>query len=96
MSRYDHDRTGAQLNEHTLRPENVNQTKFGKLYELSVDGHVYAQPLYKQNVQVSTLGRHNVLFVVTMHNTVHAFDVDANDTKKQLSFPIRLEQVGLR
>jgi len=37
---------------------------------------VYAQPLYVA-IFPSTAASHNVLYVVTMHDTVYAFDADS-------------------
>lgn len=71
----DNRRSGANLGETVLKPNNVNVGSFGKLFELQVVGSAYAQPLYVSNVTVS--GRqHNVLFVATMHNDIAAFDAD--------------------
>jgi len=39
-------RSGANTTEVILTPSNVNSTSFGKLFAQSVDGYVYAQPLY--------------------------------------------------
>jgi Bacterial Ig-like domain (group 2) len=68
-------RDGANLNETTLNPSNVNSTQFGKLFALPVDAQVYAQPLYLPNLMVNGV-QYNVLFVATENDTVYAFDAD--------------------
>lgn len=74
---YDNLRTGQNINETTLTPANVNPTKFGKLGSFSVDGKVDAQPLYLSNVAIPGSGMRNVLYVVTEHDSVFAFDADS-------------------
>jgi hypothetical protein len=70
-------RTGANLNEAILTPTNVTSATFGKKANLSVDGHVDAQPLYASGVAVPSNGTHNLLIAVTEHDSVYAFDADA-------------------
>ena len=50
---YDSRRTGANLAETKLSPATVGPGKFGKLFELGVEGHVYAQPLYVEDVDAT-------------------------------------------
>src|SRR5271167_4754250 len=57
----DKGRSGNNLLETTLTPNNVNPTQFGKLFSQFVDGFIYAQPLYVPNVNVAGLGTHNVV-----------------------------------
>jgi hypothetical protein len=69
-------RTGANSAETILTPSNVNSNNFGKLFTDSVDGLVYAQPLYVENLSIGG-GIHNVVFVCTENNSVYALDADA-------------------
>jgi hypothetical protein len=71
----DNARTGQNLNETILTPSDVNSTNFGKLGFLSVDGLVDAQPLYVSNLTVAG-APHNVVFIVTEHDSVYVFDAD--------------------
>src|ERR1039458_3529395 len=75
-SQYDNARTGANLNETTLTPQNVNAARFGKLFTLQADGDIYAQPLYLPGVEIPGKGKHNVVFIGTEHHSVFAFDAD--------------------
>ncbi|HUJ72444.1 MAG TPA: hypothetical protein VLZ30_09375, partial [Verrucomicrobiae bacterium] len=72
----DNARTGQNLNETVLTPSNVNSAQFGKLGTLSVDGRVDAQPLYAANASIPGNGTHNLVIVVTEHDSVYAFDAD--------------------
>src|SRR5262252_5059790 len=76
----DASRTAATTTETVLNTSNVSALKFGKVATRSVDGHIYAQPLYAQGVGVGSLRRANVVYVATMHNSVYAFDADSSDS----------------
>ncbi|MGD1088831.1 MAG: hypothetical protein ABR955_08925 [Verrucomicrobiota bacterium] len=68
-------RDGANTSETILTTANVNSTNFGQFFTDSVDGQVYAQPLYVANMSISG-GTHDVVFVCTENNSVYAFDAD--------------------
>ena len=70
-------RDGANTQEYALTPSNVNTASFGKLFSCSVDAHVYAQPLWVANFSIGST-KHNMIIAATQHNTVYAFDADAN------------------
>ena len=63
--RYDVTHEGQNTSETALTPANVAPSTFGKLFSLSVDDHVFAQPLYVPNIKMSDGQVHNVVFVAT-------------------------------
>ena len=74
--KYDLTRAGLNPNETTLTPSNVS-SNFGKLFADSVDGLVFAQPLYMPNLSIPNKGTHNVTFIATEHDSVYALDADS-------------------
>ncbi|HET7442159.1 MAG TPA: pyrrolo-quinoline quinone [Terriglobales bacterium] len=80
----DNARTGQNLSETSLTTANVNSSSFGKLFVITVDGKVDAQPLYLSNLNISG-AKHNVLFVATEHGTVYGFDADTGTQLWQVS-----------
>jgi hypothetical protein len=78
-------RTGRNLSEAVLTLKNVNSTTFGKLFTITTDGLVDAQPLYAPNVSIPGNGTHNVLFVASEHDTVYGLDADSGSTLWQVT-----------
>lgn len=70
-------RDGAFTSETILNPLNVNSATFGKLFTYTVDGQVYAQPLYQPQLSIGGV-KHNVVFVATEANSVFAFDANGS------------------
>ncbi len=68
-------RTGLNPNETVLTPSNVTSSKFGLLRLLPVDGKVDGEPLFLSNLSVAGTGQ-NVVFAVTEHDSVYAFNAD--------------------
>ena len=77
-------RTGQNITETTLTPANVNSSTFGKLFSQSVNGLIFAQPLFVPKVKISSSNAavsgtvHNVVYVATSNDYVYAFDADSN------------------
>src|SRR5271170_7538350 len=71
-------RTGQNLNETILSPSSLLAGEFGPIFSHAVDGQVYGQPLYMWGLNVAGKGFHNVVFIVTEHDSVYAFDADSN------------------
>ena len=87
MTTYHNDisRSGQNLSETILTPSNVNSSTFGKLFVISVDGKVDAQPLYLGQLAIANQGTHNVLYVATEHGTVYGLDADSGTVLWQVS-----------
>src|SRR5580692_92429 len=81
----DNARTGQNLSETILTPSNLNSSSFGKLFVITVDGKVDAQPLYLTQVSIPNQGMHNVLYVATEHGSVYGWDADTGKALWQVS-----------
>lgn len=68
-------RSGANTQEYALTLASVSSGSFGKLFSCTVDGAIYAQPLWVANLVIGGT-THNVVFVATGHDSVFAFDAD--------------------
>ena len=82
----DNYRTGQNTQEVILTPSLLTSGQFGKIFSYGLDGYVYGQPLYVPRVHVAGKGLHNVLYVVTEHDSVYALDADHPDLLWQKSF----------
>ncbi len=67
-SRNDNSRDGLNSIENVLNQANVNRASFGKICSTAVDGQVFGQPLV-----IFAQGK-NIVFVVTMNDSVYAID----------------------
>jgi hypothetical protein len=83
---YDNLRDGVDSDETILTPQNVNSTSFGKLFSVPVDGDVYAQPLYVSDLLMPDGKIHDVMFVVTEHDSLYAIDANNGAILWQDSF----------
>jgi hypothetical protein len=83
----DSTRAGVNAQEFALTPSNVNTSTFAKLFSCPVDAPVYPQTLWVPNLSIAG-GTHNVIFTATSHNTVYAFDADANPCVTYWSSPL--------
>jgi hypothetical protein len=93
-------RTGQNTNETTLTTSLVSDdTKFGKKcsYSLPADAWVFAQPLVVSKVKINGTTYDEVVYVVTMQDTVYAFDsvnVTSNGSCIPLLGPVSLLMTG--
>ncbi|HEY2249607.1 MAG TPA: hypothetical protein VGH74_01055, partial [Planctomycetaceae bacterium] len=74
-SRNDDGRTGSNLQETILTPDNVRDD-FGWLFSYDTKADVYAQPLFVSDLKLVSGRRANVVFVANVRNDVFAFDAD--------------------
>jgi len=70
-------RDGINISECALTTATVKTASFGLLFSCKVDGAIYAQPMWVANVIIGA-AKHNVVVVATQHDSVFAFDGDAN------------------
>jgi hypothetical protein len=81
--RNDVSRDGVNAQEYALTAGSggtggsVGTGTFGKLFSCVADGAIYAQPLWAANLTING-AVHNVVFVASAHDSLFAFDADAN------------------
>jgi hypothetical protein len=78
-------RTGQNLTETVLTPANVNSSTFGKIGFFGVDGKVDGEPLLLAGLTLGSQGTHDVVYVVTEHDSVYAFDAASGKVYWQVS-----------
>jgi len=77
-------RNGLDNQEKILTQSNVNSATFGKLFVVPADGLVDAEPLYLSAVTIGGV-THNLLIVVTEHDSVYAYDADTGASLWQIT-----------
>ena len=73
--RYNSSRSGVNSTEFLLNHQTVAKN-FGKLFELQVEGEIYAQPLYIPGLKLADGSKHNAVIVAAMDSFLYAFDAD--------------------
>ena len=84
----DPQRSGASLKETTLTPERVRSGAFRRLFDWTVDGQIYTQPLYVTGIPHNgkTI---NLVIVGTTNNSLYAFQApDASSSVRPSPDPI--------
>jgi hypothetical protein len=84
MNANDPSGSGGNTQETYLNVDNVKPASFGKLFSRSVDGDIYAQPLYASALKQKDGTTRNVVFVATSNDSVYAFDADDPSASKPL------------
>jgi hypothetical protein len=77
-------RTGQNSQETALTLDSVSSSFSGKLFTVTIDGYVFAEPLYLANVSIAG-GTHHVLYVATGHDSVYAIDADSGTVYARVS-----------
>jgi outer membrane protein assembly factor BamB len=79
-------RTGWNARETLLSPAALRARTFGKLFDVHVDGQVFAQPLIVTGLALPRIGRRNVAYIATEHDSVYAVDADTGAPYWQHTF----------
>lgn len=76
---YDNGRTGANLTEKVLNPQNVRKLGLKRRFRIELnqdDQRVEAQPLYVTGLLMKDGKKHDVLLLFSMGNKAYAFDIN--------------------
>lgn len=73
----DNSRAGLNDRETILNTSNVSSGQFGKLFDLTVDDEVYAQPLVC--IPSGGAGTQPVVYIATVNNSIYAYDALKGD-----------------
>lgn len=71
--RYNNERTGS-VSQSSINQSTVSNPRWGLIGKLPVTGTVYAQPLVVEDLGFGSSSTHDLVFVATARNMVHAFD----------------------
>jgi len=90
----DGNRDGVNPNESVLKASTLSSSNHPVPQWLAtVDGQIYAQPLYIHQLQVSGVGK-NVVFVATENNSVYSLDSDSSSTTGTVLAQINLNNAS--
>ena len=92
--RFDNARSASTLRETVLTTRNVAPGGFGLLFSRAITGDAYAQPLYVAGVDFGGGVQHNVVYVVTSHNWIYAFDADGSADDPAAADPLWSRMLG--
>lgn len=69
-------RTGWNNKETSLNTKNVNVNQFGKIFTVTTDDQIYAQPLVATKINIESKVQ-NILIIATVNNSVYAVNADS-------------------
>jgi hypothetical protein len=76
MWKGDSSESGLYGSETALTPGNVNVNQFGRIGSFQADGIVMAQPLFISALDMGGGSTHDVVIIVTEHDSVYAIDAE--------------------
>lgn len=88
--RYDSSRNAVNSKETELNLQTLGGDRFGKIFERTVEGAIYAQPLLVSGLEIKPNELHDVVYVSTMNNQVLAFDASSPGADRAIWGPVTL------